>query len=122
MSNELISMEDLGQAKYGDDQSFSLVSTASAFLPRLQLFGANSEVVKEGKFPMGCYGLVRSKEQIDDLTKEVAVLVLGWRPKAMQIDGDDITTLYNPSLDAFKQIAAKSEESNSGCMYGYSAA
>jgi hypothetical protein len=118
MANELIPVSDLGNSKYGGDDNFALVAASSSFLPRLQLYGSNSEVVKEGKFPMGHYGLVRSKDLIEDLTGEVSVLVLGWRPKAMQIETEDITTLYNPESSNFKEICTKSEEPNSGCMYG----
>lgn len=118
MSNELIPIEDLGQSKFGDDKNFAVVASGGGYLPRLQLYGANSELVKEGKFHMAHYGLVRSKTNVEDLTGEVAILVLGWRPKAMEIVGDDVNTFYNPQNDEFKRVSMKSEEQNSGCMFG----
>src|SRR4051812_46422766 len=84
------------------------------------LMGSSSNAVKEGKINQGCYGLVRGKDQIEDLTKEVPVLVLGWRPKALQIGKEDILSIYNPASAEFKRIAtlADSGAQDTGCMYG----
>ncbi len=115
VSNQLAG---LAPGKYSDDKAFLSVAAGAGFLPRVQLFGANSGDVKRGKIGMGRYGLVRGKEQIEDLTVSCNCLVLSWRPKAMRIDGDDITVVYNPQSEAFGKICADSEEPDSGCMYG----
>lgn len=120
MSGELVKLNQLPvqASKYADDKTFAGVSSGGGFLPRLQLFGATSNLCKEGKIGMGNYGLVRSKDSVEDLTKEVNVLVLAWRPKALEIGADEIISIFNPNNDEFKRIAAKSEESDSGCMFG----
>lgn len=117
--NQLVTLDQLGlvPSKYATDAAFNAVASAS-YLPRLTLYGANSEAVKEAKIPMAHYGLARSKDQIDDLTKEVVVVVIAWRPKALDMSGDPIISNYNPSSLEFKRISLKSGEKNSGCMYG----
>lgn len=118
MSNELIPLENLGGvSKYADDKNFDAVSSGG-FLPRLQLMGSSSNAVKESKINQGHYALVKGKDQIEDLTKEVQVIVLAWRPKALEIGTETVLSVYNPKSEDFNRIALKSEESDSGCMYG----
>lgn len=101
-----------------DDDAFGAVATSSKFLPRLQLFTSNSDPVKEGKIPMGTYGLVTGKDQITTLGDEVSVLVLAWRPKALDLGGDDIVSSFDHNSDLFKSIQKQAEVPNSGCMFG----
>lgn len=101
------------------DESYSVVVSGSAFLPRLQLFIAASELVKNGNFPMNHYGLVASKDQVEDLGKEVDVLLLSWRPRALDAsDKSNIRASSDVNSDLFKEIQENSKETNSGCMYG----
>lgn len=108
----------IAPAKYADDKAFNAVASGGKWLPRLQLFGGNSDAAKEGKIQMGSYGLVTSKDQLTPLGTEVDVLVLSWRPKAMSVGGEDIITEYNPQSANFKALVAKADEPDSGCMYG----
>lgn len=102
-----------------DAESFAAVSKSSDFLPRVQLFGGNSDACKKGLIPIAHYGLVRGKEQIEDLGKDVDVLSVAWRPKAMSISDDgNVLTVFKPDNPEFKKIMARSELPNSGCMYG----
>jgi hypothetical protein len=117
MSNELINVSEMGVSKYADDKAFESMSSVS-FLPRVQLMGSGSNAVKEGKINQGHYALVTGKDKLDDLTKELPVLVLAWRPKAMEIGAENVISIYNPASAEFKRIAEKSEEPDSGCMYG----
>lgn len=117
MSNELIPVGDMGVSKYADDTNFAAISSGG-FLPRLQLMGSSSNAVKESKIGQGCYALVKGKDQIEDLTKEVNVIVLAWRPKALEIGTENVLSVYNPKHADFTRIAEKSEEQDSGCMYG----
>lgn len=105
-------------AKYADDKAFGAVASGGDWLPRLQLFGGNSDAAKEGKIPMGHYGVVTSKDTIIPVGPEVDCLVLSWRPKAMSLNGDDILTNYNPQSAIFQDIVARSELPDSGCMFG----
>jgi hypothetical protein len=109
---------NLAPAKYADDKAFAAVASGSGFLPRLQLFGAGSELVKKGKFPMGHYGLVRSKDQVEDMTTSCVALAITWRAKALRIDGDDILNFFDPEHPEFKKIQVESEEKDSGCLFG----
>lgn len=113
-------LTDLGVAKYADDKAFNEVASGASFLPRVMLIGSNSNLAKEGKMGQGRFALVRSKEQFDDLTNEVPILVLGWRPKAMQIGKDEVTSIYNPQSEMFKKIQARADsgDQDTGCMYG----
>ncbi len=121
MSEELIPLGDMGVSKYSDDSAFDSMSSGG-FLPRLQLCGSSTTVVKEGKITQGHYALIKGKDQLEDLTKEVNIVVLAWRPKAMEMTEDVVLSIYNPKASEFTRIAEKSEESDSGCMYGRRAA
>lgn len=126
MSNpggELIPIGDLGTpGKYADNKAFSEISSSASWLPRVQLFGSNSGDVKRGKIAMGTYGLVRQKDNVEHLSSVCICLVLGWRPKAMSVGGDEILTAYNPESEVFKDIQEHSDEKDSGKFFGRVAA
>lgn len=105
-------------SKFSDEASFLEIAKASDYLPRLQLFGSNSDAVKEGKIGMAHYGVLTSKDgPITDLGTEVEVGILSWRPKALRI-GDQVLAYYNPKNPAFIKVMEDSEIKDSGCMYG----
>lgn len=120
MSGELVPLAEMGivPSKFADDKVFAGMSSGG-FLGRLQLFGSNSDAAKEGKIAMGNYGLVSGKD-IEDLGKEVNVIILSWRPKALQIDQAENTviTVFDHTDAKFRDIQNRSEEPNSGCMFG----
>lgn len=117
MSNTLINSEALGgQIQKYDDKAFEAVVTSGNYLPRLQLMTSQSEKCKEGAFPINNYALVVG-EIFHDLGKEVDILVICFRPKAIEI-GDAVITVFDQNSEEFKRIVAKSELPNSGCMYG----
>lgn len=118
--NELISVDATGDMiPQMDDKTLAAVSSSGDYLPRLQLFGGNSDACKKGQIPIANYGLVSGKDTILDLGKEVDVLVICGRPKALRI-GDDgqIITKFDPNDDEFKKIADDSLVQDSGCMFG----
>lgn len=117
MSSELIPLANITQSKYADDAAFSTLSSGN-FLPRLQLMNSGSDPVKLGKINQGHYGLVRSKDTVEDLTREAPVLAFAWRPKALDMSGDTVISVFNPKSAEFLRIQNKSEEQNSRCMYG----
>lgn len=114
--NQLIPVND-ALVKF-DEAAMDEVAKASAYLPRLQLYSNKSGAVAKGHIGMGCYGLTRAKDDIDDLTSSVDVVVCATRAKALQIDGDTIINNYDQSSDEFKRIAAESDIQDSGCMFG----
>jgi hypothetical protein len=105
--------------KYSEDQISSVVSSSDYF-KRLQLMGANSDAVKEGKIGMGHYALVTDKENMKDLGNQVDVLVCSMRLKAMQITDDNqvINTFdaNDPEFTRIKDIA--NVDANAGCLCG----
>jgi hypothetical protein len=116
MPNELATLTEALPQKYSAED-FAAAASNNAFLPRLQLMTANSEVCKEGKFPINHYALIRDSSH-QDLGVEVDVLVAAWRPKAMRIGDDNIVTSYDVQSADFKKIVEDSANVNSGCMYG----
>ena len=93
------------------------------YLPRFQLFGSKSDACAEGRIGIGHYGLVKD-DKITDLGEEVNVVLVGWRPKAVQ-SGDDFIICYKPDIvdgeitnPIFKKIVDLSFTRDSGCMYG----
>lgn len=101
----------------GNSDGALAVASSSAFLPRIQLYGGNSNACKEGKIPIGQYGLVSGKDDLEVLGAEVDILVLCGRAKALQI-GDQIITVYDHTDPVFKQIQVDSEVQDSGAMFG----
>jgi hypothetical protein len=116
---ELIPIDVGGTLIESNDEALLAVSESGGFLPRVQLYGGNSDAVKEGKIGVANYGLVRGKDQLEDLGKEVDVLVIAGRVKALDISNTDaIVTSYDHKSDTFKDIAGRSGTQNSGCMFG----
>jgi hypothetical protein len=113
--DKLIKIETGKLQKY-DDEAFAVATKAGDFLPRLQLMIANSDPCKEGKFPINHYAVV-SGQTFKDVGETVDVLVITWRPKALEL-GDEIISVYDPNHNEFLRIQEKSGESDSGCMFG----
>jgi len=116
MGNELISKEltggELTKCDFDD-----MVSGAETYLPRLQLFSSKSDACTEGKIGIGHYGLVKDNDIID-LGTELDAVIVSCRPKALQIDGDNIITVYDQESDTYQKIKELSFATDSGCMYG----
>lgn len=113
-------MQNLSVSKYGTDENFEKIATATAFLPRLQLFGANSGAVKEGKMPMAHWGLVPQKDTYVDLGPTVDVIPISWRPKAMKFSetGTPIS-FFDPESEEFKKIEQEADNKVQGAVYGH---
>lgn len=94
----------------GDQKQFEEVAASTAFLPRLQLYGNNNEAVKDGKIPMGRYGVVRAKDIIEDLGDQIDCLPISWRYKAVEYLDDSVITKYNPADPEFKRIKIKADQ------------
>lgn len=119
MSDTLIHIQNPNVlATQEDDEAFRGLSGNNSFLPRLQLFGASSGVVKEGKIPMAHYGLVKGKDSLIDLGNEVDLIPLTYRFKAMEITGDEVFSFFKPKSPEFLRIQGLSGEKDSGCMAG----
>jgi len=104
-----------GLAKY-DDSVFKETTKSGDYLPRLQLMTSASEKCKSGEFPINHYALIRD-QNFDDLGEAIDLLVVTWRPKALEI-GEEVVSVFDPEHAEFKRIQDKSSEADSGCMYG----
>jgi len=98
MSKELISADALGLAARDSDEIESLTKT-SEFLPQTRIYGSSASIVKEGKFPMGHFGLYVSGDNIIDLGDQVDCLVVDWRPRASSVGGDTPISFFGKFND-----------------------
>lgn len=116
------SVARLQQESGFDDEMFKDVGGEGflGFLPRLQLFTANSDEVKRGKIDMAAYGIISGKEKkLTPLGKNVVVVPISWRPKAMFTKSKPVMAYHNPKSDEFKDFKARAlADSNSGYMFG----
>lgn len=117
MSNELIKIEGLELNKFTGDDLKAVASTGT-WLSRLMLMGPNSGLVAEKKIEAGHYALIQDKNSFKDLGDQVDLIPITWRPLAMDINGDEVISIYNKDSEAFKRIEKESEKSDSGCMFG----
>ncbi len=118
--DEQLTLETLSQntavSKYGDE-TFDAMQSA-AFLPRLQLMTATTGKCKKGEFPVNHYAIVQG-QSYRDAGSSVDCLILGWRPKALEID-DEIISVYDPKDAEFERIQDRADnEKDSGCMWGF---
>lgn len=101
------------------DQFKQVAGSRMSFLPRLQLFTSNSELVKSGKIPLAHYGVIPDKNTLHDVGKDILVIPLAWRPKAMDVKSDPVVSFHRPGARQFNQIKQRAEaDSNSGNLYG----
>lgn len=100
------------------DSDFDKTVASGGFFPRVQLCSANSKVVQEDKIKGGNFGLILTKDSVEDLTRSFTCIPLAYAMKAMQILDGSVTSVFDHTAAAFKEIQAKSEEQDSGCMWG----
>ena len=115
MGNELVPKKVTEGAL--SNQSFDDVVASTGYLQRLQLFGGKSDACTEGKIGIGHWGLV-DDGNIVDVGEEVDIVLITWRPKALEIGGDSIISEYDSTTELFMDIAKRSGIKDSGCMYG----
>lgn len=98
-------------------EDFNDVAAGSEFLPRLSLFSFSNGPFKDGKIAAGHYGFNQGNNIIDCGT-EIQLIVCGIRLKALQIDGDNITAIFNKQNPEFAKIQAMSGVKDSDCLCG----
>lgn len=122
MSTDLIPLDQLNLPAKTDvsNEDFEKLTKSSSFLKRVQLFGSGTAVKRKLIGP-GEFGIPKSKDDISSLGESIDVVVFARRPKAMDFtDQEAIIANYDPNSDTFKDIAARSAEKKSKCMYGVS--
>lgn len=120
MANELVTLDlnQLPSTQVGNDSDYTNLAQAGTFLSRLQLY-TKGKAVNNRKIGPGEWGIPEGSDEITRLGDSIDVLVMARRPKAIDIsDTEAIEVSYDPNSDLFKAIAGRSEEPNSGCMYG----
>lgn len=119
MENALITLDNLPVNTEVDAFFGELTKGGFSYLPRLQLCGSSTELAKTGLIPVNHYALVYSKESFDDLSKNVIIIPLRMRPKALDISNPDgPVSYYTPSKPEFRSIFERSSVKGSGCMAG----
>ncbi len=123
MSTALVNVDltQLPSTQLGTDEEFEKMSRNTKFLGRLQLF-TKGTAINEGLIPPGQYGIPESDKKIVNLGKQIDVLPLARRLKALDMSDKETGVIENfdPNSDQFKDIAARSMEQDSGCMCGTS--
>ncbi len=115
-----VDLNQLPATQLGSDEQFDEMSRSTGFLGRLQLF-SKGNAINEGLIPPGSYGIPESDKKIVKLGPSIDVLPLARRLKALDMsDAEAIIANYDATSDEFKDIAARSQESDSKCMYGTS--
>lgn len=100
------------------DDEWMSVGSGGRFLPRVQLFGKSNSLVGQGKFPVGHFGLVTAKDRQDDMGNQFDCVILNARWKALDASAEKPISIFNRSSDEFEEIANRSQEKNSRCMWG----
>lgn len=114
---EISKVMDSSLAKRTDNM-FDRVSKSSDYFPRLQLSSGASDICKKEKVPLNTFTYVVSEDNFIDCGKEVDILPLSWRPKAIDMSGSTPVAVYDADSEAFKSIEERSNISNSRCSWG----
>lgn len=102
-------------------EAWDSITKVGDFIPRIQLYGSNSNAVKKEIINQGRYGFPKSGDEIVDLGKEVNCIPLHWLFKAMRFgnEGDPPEVSYNPKEPLFESIKEEASEGGlTGCVYG----
>lgn len=118
MGNQLIETSGFQAPVVYDAKDFAEVAGGGDFLPRIQLMGSQSKLVQDEKMKKGEYALIKRKDTFVNLGDSVDALVIAWHPKALEINGEEITAIYDVKDPEFNRIKAASSTPNSGCMFG----
>jgi len=120
MSNELVKVDYslLPSTQVGTDAAFDDLAKGGDFLARLQLY-TKGKAIDKGLIKPGHYGIPVSEDEITDLGESIDLLVMGRRPKAIDMtDKEAIIVVHDNDSPEFQRIAAQSAEKESHCMYG----
>jgi hypothetical protein len=116
MGNELVP-QNLVEGELLNQDFDDITSSGIVYLQRLQLFGSKSDACAEGRIGIGHWGLVND-DVITDLGDEADIVLLAYRPKALDTGGEVIITDYDVQSETFNRIREESFVKDSGCMYG----
>lgn len=93
--------------------------TQALYLPRLQLEGSSSKLVKNDKVAKGTYVVHTGKDEYQELGARIDVLVLGYRSKALDMtDQKSVIAAYNKDSKEFKRIHSAAMAKTKSMMVG----
>ena len=120
MAKDLIPFDELGLTVPDQKQGqLEKLTRTSDFLPQLRVYGSESELVKESKFPMGHLGLYVTADNVLDLEEQLDCLVFTYRPRASVIKGDTPISFYNIDSKEFTDIKDRAmKDKERGCLVG----
>ena len=114
--NELVKID--GMPVVAVDEKDFAAAVGGDWLPRFQVVDSNSKVGKKQLAKVGNYALVRSEDDVVDLTNQVDALVIHMRWTAIDTNEDSLSFSHDKESDEFKRIEEESKVQNSGCMWG----
>ena len=121
--NQLVPQEALGGELAKQDDLNVMLTGGGDYLSYFRLYGSNTEACQAEKIGIAHYGMEKDGN-ITDAGKEVDVVILAGRPKAVQT-GDNMIVDYHPDVvdgkitnQTFARIMAQSNVKDSGAMYG----
>lgn len=100
------------------DEDFSKYAKSSKFLNRIQLYGSSSKLTNLNKISQGHFGVPVSKDKVVDLGESFDCLVIQFRLKAMDINGERPVSFFNKDSEQFQSVVERSSVKGSGCMWG----
>lgn len=111
---------NLPSTELATDEVYSGLAKSTEFLGRLQLYSKGSAVNRKLIGP-GEFGIPEGDDEITGLGEQVDLIPLARRPKALDMsDREAIIAVYDANSAAFKDIQVRSEDQDSGCMWGIS--
>ena len=119
---QLVPQKALG-GELAKQNDLDVMLTGGEYLPYFRLYGSNTDAVKEDKIGVAHYGMEKDNT-ITDAGKEVDVVILAGRPKAVQTT-DNMIVDYHPDVvdgkitnPTFAHIVSQSNVKDSGAMFG----
>lgn len=103
-----------------DQETVDAMTKSGDWLPRVAVMTSTSKLITEGKpgVAVGDVVMIVSDSQYKVLGKETEMLFIAFHPRAMDVNVSPPLSYYNRESVEFKNIVAKSEAPNSGCMFG----
>ena len=115
--SELISLDELGVKPVDEETALSLTKTGD-YLPQIRVYGSSNDIVKEGNFPMGHFGLYKNKDNIEDLGEQFDALNITARPRAGIVAGEKPISFYDMESAEFKDMYNRAMNKEQGYMAG----
>lgn len=120
MSNALIPQDLMASGTYASESNLRRVTTSNSYLPRFDIIGNNHEKLEDpdSGYARGDIVLVKSKEDWVNFGREVPILLLDVRPKAIQFK-PRFLEVFDPTSKIFAELEERaSRPGMSGAAFG----